>query len=275
MIAVFSLLSILEIIAMYADTDAEFSGERSTNYQDALRLYPDAWLHDLKLMHDLLQPRPGESIVEVGAGTGYFSREIARTLGANGRLDIVDPASEQTQGLAEILPRNIRIHHQAAEDMELAFKGFDAVWSRGAIHHVRDKMRAFERFAAHTKLGGRLVITDIFAGTTLARYFDSFIARSCVTGHEVSFLSQDFATTICGLTGWSCPAFYDNTARWRFADSQHLGKFLRLLFSAKPEYSDEDCLEGVQDFLTVQDGGGSCTLLWPMTTLVAQRAATH
>lgn len=60
---------------MYADTDAEFSGERSTNYQDALRIYPEAWHHDLRLMHDMLQPRPGESIVEVGAGTGYFSRE--------------------------------------------------------------------------------------------------------------------------------------------------------------------------------------------------------
>ncbi len=260
---------------MYADSDAEFSGKRSSNYQDALRIYPEAWHHDLRLMHDMLQPRPGESIVEVGAGTGYFSREIVGSVGTNGRLDIVDPAPEQTQGLAEILSRNVRIHHQAAEDLDLAFKGFDAVWSRGAIHHVSDKTRAFERFAAHTKPGGRLVITDIFAGTSLARYFDSFIARSCLTGHEVSFLSQEFATTLCGLTGWNRPAFYDNTARWRFQDCQHLGRFLRLLFSARPQYSDEDCLEGVRDFLTVQEMDGSCTLLWPMTTLVAHRTAAH
>uniref|UniRef100_E6PPB5 Methyltransferase domain-containing protein n=1 Tax=mine drainage metagenome TaxID=410659 RepID=E6PPB5_9ZZZZ len=260
---------------MYADTDAEFSGERSTNYQDALRIYPEAWRHDLELMHKLLHPKPGEAIVEIGAGTGYFSREIAGTLGSNGRLDIVDPAPEQTQGLAEILPRNVRIHHQAAEVLDLAFKGFDAVWSRGAIHHVGDKTQAFARFATHTKPGGRLVITDIFAGTALARYFDSFIARSCVTGHEVSFLSQEFATSLCGLTGWDQPTFYDNTAQWRFADRRHLGKFLRLLFSAKPHYTDEDCLEGVREFLTIQDLDGGCTLFWPMTTLVAHRAATH
>lgn len=97
---------------MYADPDAEFSGKRSTNYQDALRIYPEAWRHDLKLMHDMLQPMPGESIVEIGAGTGYFSREIAGKVGSNGRLDIVDPAPEQTQGLTEILSRNVRIHHR-------------------------------------------------------------------------------------------------------------------------------------------------------------------
>lgn len=261
---------------MYADANAEFSGERSTNYQDALRIYPEAWHHDLELMHELLHPKPGEAIVEIGAGTGYFSREIAKVVGLNGRLDIVDPAPEQTQGLAEIMSRNVRLHHQPAEDLDLAFKGFDAIWSRGAIHHVRDKTRAFERFAAHTRPGGRLVITDIFAGTALARYFDSFIAKSCATGHEVSFLSQEFAESLCEITGWRRPIFYDNTAQWRFADRRHLGKFLRLLFSAKPHYSDDDCLEGVSKFLTIHDlDGGGCVLFWPMTTLVAPLAATH
>jgi hypothetical protein len=28
----------MEVFAMYADANAEFSGERSTNYQDALRI---------------------------------------------------------------------------------------------------------------------------------------------------------------------------------------------------------------------------------------------
>ena len=77
------------------------------------------------------------------------------------------------------------------------------------------------------------------------------------------------------MTGWDQPTFYDNMAQWRFADRRHLGNFLRLLFSAKPHYTEEDCLESVSEFLTVQDLDGGCTLFWPMTTLVAHRAATH
>lgn len=95
-----------------------------------------------------------------------------------------------------------------------------------------------------------MIIADIFAGTPLARYFDGFIARSCTTEHEVSFLSPEFAESLCLLSGWGRPEFHEVITPWEFAKREDIGIFLKLLFSAKPNYSEEDCLDAADRYLT-------------------------
>ena len=163
---------------MYADAKTasksiEFVGKRSSDYRDALSHYADVWLPDIACMKRCLAPRPGERILEVGAGNGYFSTAIAECLGPDGLLVASDPSVDQLSGLeADSTHGNIRVVPASADVLDIPFSGFDAVWSRGAIHHVTDKTSAFTRFSALARPGGRLVIADIFAGTPLARYFD-------------------------------------------------------------------------------------------------------
>jgi len=259
---------------MYADTNVEFSGKRSATYRDALAGYAEAWRADIACMERFLTPQPGERILEIGAGNGYFSRAIAQRIGPDGLLVASDPSVDQLSALGlEDEYDAIRVVPAAADTLAIPYYDFDAIWSRGAIHHVLDKTSAFARFADVVRPGGRLVIADIFAGTRLARYFDSFIARSCCTGHEVAFLSREFAESLCALTGWGRPAFHEVITPWEFAERDDIGRFLHLLFAAKDEYSPQDCLEAADRFLSVTPTASGWALMWPMTVMTTLRAA--
>ncbi|WP_306048306.1 class I SAM-dependent methyltransferase [Oceaniradius stylonematis] len=264
---------------MYADAKTEsqsieFIGKRSSDYRNALSHYADAWRPDIACMKRFLQPAQGERILEVGAGNGYFSVAIADCLGPDGLLVASDPSTDQLAGIeAESRHGNIRVVPASADTLAIDFHGFDAIWSRGAIHHVTDKTAAFTRFAELARPGARLAVADVFSGTVLARYFDSFIARSCSTGHEVAFLSREFAESLCALTGWGEPVFHEVVTPWEFRKREDIGCFLQLLFSAKPGYSAEDCLEAADRHLSVSQTTSGWALMWPMTVMTSVRPA--
>lgn len=259
---------------MYTDAKtSEFSGRRAATYRDALSSYGDAWRADIACMRRFLDPKPGERILEIGSGNGYFSRAIADLVGPDGLLVATDPSTDQLAGLeAEATHGNIRVVETSAEAIAIDYADLDAAWSRGAFHHVPDKTAAFARIADLVRPGGRLVIADVFAGTQLARYFDSIIARTCCTGHEVAFLSREFAESLCALTGFGEPTFHEVTTPWEFAEREDVGRFLALLFSAKDGVTAQECLEAAERFLTVTPTWSGWALQWPMTVMTATRA---
>src|SRR5688572_8172497 len=45
-------------------------------------------------LREILDPRPGERLLEVGPGTGYYALPVAGWLAPDGRLDVVDVQQE-------------------------------------------------------------------------------------------------------------------------------------------------------------------------------------
>ena len=54
----------------------EFTVKRSKSYQSALDKYKNVWVEDMYAMNQYLNPVPGQSILEIGSGSGFFSFEI-------------------------------------------------------------------------------------------------------------------------------------------------------------------------------------------------------
>jgi SAM-dependent methyltransferase len=97
---------------------------------------------------DLLDPKPGERILDVGCGEGTLTRKIlergATVLGIDNSPDMV--AAARTKGVDALL--------LAAEDMQF-FAEFDAAFSNATLHWVLEKEQAARAIFRALKPGSR------------------------------------------------------------------------------------------------------------------------
>jgi len=251
----------------------EFDGIRARLYKECLREFPNAREQDIELMKKFFAPRLGERILEVGAGSGMFSRHIADIIGKNGRLIVSDTSLDQLDEIKQMEKENIDVIlfvQFGSEKVDLEKDKVDGIWSFGAFHHLKQKVKAFENYSSILKKGGRLVIADVFQGSSLARHFDDKVAKYCITGHEVSFLSRDFADSLCFLVDFEKPKFYDINLHWKFNERTDIGLFLYKLH-AMTKTTAENCLKGAEEILGVEKKGQFYCLNWPMTILITYK----
>jgi trans-aconitate methyltransferase len=97
---------------------------------------------------DLLDPKPGERIIDIGCGEGTLTRKIAErgatVLGIDNSPEMVGAA--RAQGVDALL--------LAAEDMQF-FAEFDAAFSNATLHWVLEKAQAARAIFRALKPGSR------------------------------------------------------------------------------------------------------------------------
>ncbi len=100
----------------------------------------------------LLEPRPGERILDVGSGTGQLTAEIA----ASGAQVVgIDSAASMIDQSRKNFPE-LQFEHLSVTD--IPYNGeFDAVFSNATLHWVRDADLAAARISRALKPGGRFV----------------------------------------------------------------------------------------------------------------------
>lgn len=116
-------------------------------------------------LREALAPRPGDRILEVGPGTGYYSLETAEWLGADGRLDILDVQQQMLdhtmrraaeRGVATIVPARAD-----ARDLPYEDASFDGAYLVAVLGEVPDQDAALRELARVLKPGARLVVGEI------------------------------------------------------------------------------------------------------------------
>jgi ubiquinone/menaquinone biosynthesis C-methylase UbiE len=112
----------------------------------------------------LLQPRPGERVLEIGPGTGLQSLHVAPQLGPGGELAVVDI---QQQMLDHVMTRagrraigNIAAHLAAADALPFPDAQFDAAYLVTVLGEIPQPQAALAELRRVLKPGGRLVIGE-------------------------------------------------------------------------------------------------------------------
>jgi SAM-dependent methyltransferase len=111
---------------------------------------------------DLLAPRAGERILDVGVGPGLLAYDLARLAGPDGRVVGID-VSEDMLALARERLRELpqaQVLRADALDLGLPDAAFDAAVSTQVHEYVADMPRALAELHRVLRPGGRLLMLD-------------------------------------------------------------------------------------------------------------------
>ncbi len=116
-------------------------------------------------LREVLAPRPGERVLEVGPGTGYYTLDVADWVGPDGKVEILDVQSEMLEhtmgraiegGIDNVVPTQADATAMPYEDA-----CFDAAFLVTVLGEVPDQDAALRELARVLKPGGRLVVGEL------------------------------------------------------------------------------------------------------------------
>jgi len=117
---------------------------------------------------ELLQPQAGERILDIGSGIGGPARWIAARFGVHVTgVDLTPEFCEAAEALnlATGLADRVRIIPGSALALPVPDGAFDAGYSQNAVMNIADKPLFYREAFRALRLGGRLALSNLCAGT--------------------------------------------------------------------------------------------------------------
>jgi ubiquinone/menaquinone biosynthesis C-methylase UbiE len=117
-------------------------------------------------LYYVMRPQPGERVLEIGPGTGYYTLDMAEWVGPEGRVEIFDLQQEFLDhtmrraaecGLDNVVPTQGDATALAYEDASM-----DAVVLNAVLGEIPDPVAALREIRRVLKSGGRLLVGELF-----------------------------------------------------------------------------------------------------------------
>lgn len=126
----------------------------------------------------LVNLAPGETVLDVGCGTGSLALAAKRRVGERGAVTGVDPSSEMIDRARRKSAKgglDVRFEVAGGESLPFSDKSFDVVLSTLMMHHLPRALRERCALEMHRvlRLGGRVLVVDfekpVKGGSILSR----------------------------------------------------------------------------------------------------------
>lgn len=152
-------------------------------------------------LRTVLAPQPGERVLEIGPGTGYYTLDVAEWVGPDGRVEIFDLQREFLDhvmrrtgeaGLANVTPTQGDATALPYEDDSV-----DAVLLTAVLGEIPDTVAALREIRRVLRPGGRLIVGELFGDphfttqTSLRRQADEAgLAWEAHSGNRLGYFAR-------------------------------------------------------------------------------------
>jgi ubiquinone/menaquinone biosynthesis C-methylase UbiE len=117
-------------------------------------------------LREALAPDPGERVLEIGPGTGYYTVDLARWLGADGAVEIFDIQQEMLDHTLERAREGgvANVHATLGDARSLPYEddSYDAAILITTLGEIPDQDVALREVNRVLKPGGRLIVGELF-----------------------------------------------------------------------------------------------------------------
>jgi len=117
-------------------------------------------------LRSVLRPQPGERLLEVGVGTGYYSCDLAEWVAPDGTLELFDLQQEfldhVMRAAAERDLTNLVPTRGDATDLPYEDASIDAVVLTAVLGEIPDREAALSEIRRVLKPTGRLIVGELF-----------------------------------------------------------------------------------------------------------------
>jgi SAM-dependent methyltransferase len=133
---------------------------------------------------DLAEVGSGETVLDLGSGSGMDSFLAALAVGPSGTVIGVDMTDAQLDKARRLAPPNVEFRRGYIEQPPVEHGSVDCVISNGVINLAADKHRVFAAAARALRSGGRLAIADIVTAVELPEGVtcDAALWAACIGG---------------------------------------------------------------------------------------------
>ena len=125
----------------------------------------DEWQQPDRVVAEL-NLKSGDVVADIGAGTGYFTRRLARAVAPGGRALGLDVEPGMVRYMEEDARKLGLDNYEAAvvatDDPGLAPSSVDLIFIADTYHHLPDRISYIRRLSEALKPGGRIVIVDFY-----------------------------------------------------------------------------------------------------------------
>jgi ubiquinone/menaquinone biosynthesis C-methylase UbiE len=117
-------------------------------------------------LREILEPRPGERLLEIGPGTGYYTLELAAWVGDQGAIEILDIQQQMLDHTIRAARErglwNVNPTRGDAQELGWDEDSFDAAILITVLGEIPDQDAALREIARVLRPGGRLIVGELF-----------------------------------------------------------------------------------------------------------------
>jgi ubiquinone/menaquinone biosynthesis C-methylase UbiE len=157
------VLFLLCSLAVFVTTYVLYSAIDTLRQLKAIESQRDQWQRPSDVLQ-ALDLRPGNVVVDLGSGAGYFALKLSSIVGPQGQVLAVDIRKLSLSFLwirARLSQKpNIRIVLSVEDNPRLPSGTVDAVLIANTFHELRDPKVILDHVSRSLRAGGRLVVVD-------------------------------------------------------------------------------------------------------------------